>query len=474
MATGGTLQFLKAQGLKVISIEEWTNFPDRFGGRVKTLHPHIFAAILAKEGPDHLELLKQMGIERIALVAVNLYPFIEKAQEGLTREELVEYIDIGGPSLLRAAAKNSDAVIPVCDPADYPCVLEALRTKNDDTNFRRNLSAKVFRVTATYDAAIASIFSSGESEEIQDPLTVGGWKALDLRYGENPHQAGAYFTMTGRPGFETLQGKALSYNNLLDLTAAAEFASLFPTEPFCVIIKHTNPAGAALGETTTDAFIKALNVDSPAAFGGIIGFSQPVDENTAREIIKSFFEVVVAPDYDKGALALFGSRKNLRVIRAPSLKPPRTVFRSVMGGILCQWADDPLPDDPASWELVSGQPANDEVLRDLLFAWRLVAPTKSNAITVTRDGVLIGIGCGQTSRVRSVQYALLQAGDRSRGAVLASDAFFPFPDSVELAAAAGIRAVVAPKGSIRDAEIVTAARNLNLTLYFAPRRHFRH
>jgi phosphoribosylaminoimidazolecarboxamide formyltransferase/IMP cyclohydrolase len=474
LASGGTLRFLEDSGLQATSVEEWTGFPDRFGGRVKTLHPRIFAGILASSDPNQEHALMDLGIQRIGLVTVNLYPFVENYEKGLPPEQLAEFIDIGGPSLLRAAAKNCDAVIPVCDSADYDIVVQALRDGRDDIAFRRGLAAKAFRVTAAYDAAIASAYTRSEPGETPNPLAVGGWKSLDLRYGENPHQGAGYYTMTGLPGFQVLQGKPLSYNNLVDATAALEFASLFREQPFCVIIKHANPAGAAAGENTAEAFLKAFNVDSLAAFGGIIGFSAVVDEPTAREVVKSFFEVVVAPDYSDGAVTALTQKKNLRVIRVPHLQTPAHSVRTVLAGFVFQEADNVTPEEIGSWECVSGEPADEPTKTDLAFAWRVAMPMKSNAIAVARDGVLIGIGCGQTSRVRAVRYALEQAGENARGGVLASDAFFPFPDSIELAVRAGIRAVVAPKGSIRDADVADRARSLGLTLYFAPRRHFRH
>jgi len=474
IASGGTMKYLQEHGLEVTSIEEWTGFPDRFGGRVKTLHPRLFAAILAKRDAAQETALAEMNIPRIGIVAVNLYPFVENFEKGLALEDLADFIDIGGPSLLRAAAKNCDAVIPVCDPADYGEVLRVLREKADDLVFRRRLAAKVFRVTAVYDAAIASAYTSRDPDEMPNPLAVGGWKALDLRYGENPHQGAGYYTMTGSPGFEILQGKPLSYNNLVDATAAVEFASLFRHQNFCVVIKHTNPAGAALGATTRDAFLKAYNVDSSAAFGGILGFSAPLDAFTADEIVKSFFEVVVAEDYAEEALKILAQKKNLRVIRVPELRLPDYNVRTVLSGFVFQQADHPGTDDFGEWELVSGEPADEAMKSDLFFAWRLAMPVKSNAIVVAKGGILVGIGCGQTSRVRSVRYALEQAAEKAQGAVLASDAFFPFSDSLHLAADAGIRAIVAPKGSIRDSEVAAAARQRGLTLYFAPRRHFRH
>ncbi|MHA2621199.1 MAG: bifunctional phosphoribosylaminoimidazolecarboxamide formyltransferase/IMP cyclohydrolase [bacterium JZ-2024 1] len=474
MASGGTWRFLRDHGLEAINIEEWTRFPDLLGGRVKTLHPHIFSALLARTTTDHQTVLEQLGLERIGLVAVNLYPFLEHWRNGRALEELTEFIDIGGPALLRAAAKNFEAVLVVCDPDDYPRVIQAIKEGTDTLEFRRDLAAKVFRLTSAYDSAMASAFSLAADNQIPNPVVLAGWRALDLRYGENPHQYAGYFTASGTPGFQVLQGKPLSYNNLLDATSALEFMSLFPERPFCVIIKHTNPAGAALADTSVSAFLRAYKVDSLAAFGGIIGFSQLADESAAREIVKSFFEVVIAPDYTESALAVFAQRKNLRVLRVTDLRPPPLSFRTVVGGFLVQTSDGPSFDIPSDWELVSGEPADDAVLKDLYFAWRLVGPTKSNAIIVARDGVLAGIGCGQTSRVRSVRYALEQAGERACGAVLASDAFFPFPDSIELAGDAGIRAIVAPGGSIRDAEVASAARARGLTLYFAGRRHFRH
>jgi phosphoribosylaminoimidazolecarboxamide formyltransferase/IMP cyclohydrolase len=474
LATRGTAQALAAGGVPVRSLEEWTGFPEILGGRVKTLHPRVHAGILARASEADQAELAAIGGKPIDLVAVTLYAFEEAARRG-TEEEAIEAIDIGGVALLRAAAKNFARVIVCSRPEDYPPVLEALRREGEvPLTLRRRLAARAFRLTAAYDAWIARYLEREDGEgELPETLLLTARQALPLRYGENPHQAGAFYLepLQELP-FEVLQGKPLSYNNLLDLEAAWRAVEEFE-EPAAVIVKHNNPCGAAMGADPADAFRRALAGDPESTYGGIVAFNREVDEGAAAALQEVFLEVIAAPGYRPEALDRLRRKKACRVIRMRAGTRGALEIRSVLSGLLVQ-TPDPGDGDPESWRVVTRRAPSEEEWRDLRFAWKVVRHVRSNAIVLAREGQTVGVGAGQMSRVDAVRVAVMKAGPRARGAAMASDAFFPFPDGVEAAAAAGVTAVIQPGGSIRDAEVIAAADRLRLAMVFTGRRHFRH
>lgn len=480
LSTGGTANALAAAGLPVQTVESVTGFPEILGGRVKTLHPAIHGGILARREPAHLAELQQHGIAPIDLVAVNLYPFeATVSQPGVELDAAIEEIDIGGVALLRASAKNHSGVIVVSGPDQYDAVLQELRELGDASRpLRRRLAVEAFQYTARYDAAIADYlartFAGGES-----PFPMY-WvpqarKLEDLRYGENPHQRAALYL---RPGVEgplggtLLQGKALSYNNILDLDAAWTLANDLQA-PAAIIIKHNNPAGAATAARLADAMAAALAGDPVSAFGGVIAVNRALDAGSLRALGNLFVEAFIAPDYTLEALETLGRRPNLRVVRAapPSAVPDGWDVRSVLGGFLLQDPDRP---DQAPWQVVTRRAPTEEEKVSLAFAWRVCGRVKSNAIVLARGTATVGVGAGQMSRVDSVYLAVRKAGERAQGSVLASDAFFPFPDGVEAAAQAGVTAVIQPGGSIRDQAVIEAADAAGLAMVFTGVRHFRH
>jgi phosphoribosylaminoimidazolecarboxamide formyltransferase/IMP cyclohydrolase len=481
VSTGGTAKVLQKAGIAVIPVEAITLFPEMLDGRVKTLHPAIHGAILARRDvPEHIRTLQAHGFEPIDLVAVNLYPFRETvARPNVKFEDAVEQIDIGGPALLRSAAKNHRDVIVVVDPGDYPRILEALKNDRVDAALRRELAAKVFRHTAAYDGAIAG-YLSPQPEDLPQSLALVLERHQTLRYGENPHQRAALYLLPGARGvgeMTQLHGKELSFNNLLDIDAALFAVSPFGDRTACAIIKHTTPCGIALGRTPEEAYRRALACDPVSAFGSVIGFNTAVDEPAARALAELFVEVVVAPAFHREALELLRAKKNLRVVQLPAVEDrPALDFKGVRGGILVQ---DRLRFDPddSGWKVVTDRAPTEEEWRDLRFAWGAVASVKSNAILLARQEAAVGIGAGQMSRVDAVFLAIYkarQAGHDPRGAVLASDAFFPFPDGVEQAAQAGVTAVIQPGGSIRDAEVIEAANRAGMAMVMTGRRQFRH
>ena len=481
ISTGGTAHTLRQAGIPVIGIEEVTGFPEIMDGRVKTLHPAVHGALLAiRDLPTHMEALEQHGIQPIDLVAVNLYPFRQAvARPDIKLAEAIEQIDIGGPAMLRAAAKNHSFVLPVVDPADYPRVLEALKSGEVTRELRRKLAAKVFSHTATYDAAIAQyLLPRGEPL----PATMGLVleQAQLLRYGENPLQRAALYTTGEARGFESLtqlHGKELSFNNLLDVDAAALAVQPWPDRPVCVITKHTTPCGIALGQTPEEAYRRALATDTKSAFGSVVGFNTLVDAAAAEAMRDLFVEVVVAPRFHDDAVAVFSKKKNLRVVELPfaDTKPPLDMKR-VRGGFLVQdrfW----FSTDESAWSVATERSPTEAEWRDLRFGWAAVAGVKSNAILLARDEAAIGIGAGQTSRVDASFLAVHKARDMGhdpKGSVLASDAFFPFSDGVEQAAEAGITAIIQPGGSIRDDELTAAANKRGIAMVMTGRRQFRH
>lgn len=482
ISTGGTYKALVEAGIPVTYISEVTGFPEILDGRVKTLHPKIHGGILARESKEHRQQMVQNGIKYIDLVAVNLYPFRETiAKPGVSLEEAIENIDIGGPSMVRSAAKNHERVTVIVNPARYPEVLDLLREQGTvPAGVRRRLAAEAFAHTAEYDHLIAGYLEGQlESEEtFPAVLRLTARKVQDLRYGENPQQKAAFYAANGSgtlAGGRQLQGKELSYNNWMDMDAAWNAVMEFQ-DCASVIIKHTNPCGVALGQTPLEAYERALEADPVSAFGGILAFNRVVDGATARALLERFYEVIVAPEFSPEAREILAEKTNLRlwvVGRGESTGKPGWKVRSISGGYLVQEEDEGnVP--PDEWEVVSVQKPTREDLKELDFAWKVVKHVKSNAIVVTRGAQTLGVGAGQMNRVGSVKIALEQAGAKAVGAYLASDAFFPFPDSLEEAAKAGVRAIVQPGGSVKDEAVIETANRLNLIMLFTHQRHFRH
>ncbi|MFA9432075.1 bifunctional phosphoribosylaminoimidazolecarboxamide formyltransferase/IMP cyclohydrolase [Egicoccus sp. AB-alg2] len=477
ISTGSTAQTLRDAGVPVTSVADVTGFPECLDGRVKTLHPNVHAGILAdRTDPAHVAELAELGIDPIDLVVVNLYPFHETVASGASDPDVVEMIDIGGPTMVRAAAKNHGSVGVLVDPTDYERVLEELReTRALTYALKRELAAKAFRHTADYDTQIAAWFQRDEPFPAQLGMALP--RRATLRYGENPHQAAAFYAHPGGGGLgdaEQLHGKELSYNNLLDTDAAWGLA-VDVDEPAVAIIKHTNPAGFATADDLERAYVRALEGDPVSAFGGIVAANRPVDAATARRIVEVFTEVVVAPGFDDEALEVLRTKANLRILRMPSAARPRFGWnlRSVGGGLLVQHSD--VGDEPwEEWRVVTEAKPDEATYADLRFAWIACKHAKSNAIVLAKDQQVVGVGAGQMSRVDSVRLAVERAGDRHVGSVLASDAFFPFRDGPDAAAAAGIRALVQPGGSVRDDEVIAAADEHGIPMLFTGRRHFRH
>jgi phosphoribosylaminoimidazolecarboxamide formyltransferase/IMP cyclohydrolase len=483
VASGGTATFLEQLGLKVERVESLTESPEMLGGRVKTLHPRIHAGILARRDvDDDVATLERHEIEPFDLVCVNLYPFERAAaQRNVSEEEAVEMIDVGGPSMLRGAAKNFPHCAPVCRPDRYGFVLDELRTHGGlSLETRRELAAEAFATTAAYETAIASWFA--ERETFPETLVLALDKVLDLSYGENPHQRAAYYAQRGERSHllsrvEQLHGKALSFNNLNDLSAARLLARDF-TLPACVIVKHANPCGVALGATIAQAYEKALAADPVSAYGGIVVLNRGVDAALGKRLAAQFVEVLFAPGYDEPALEALRRSRNVRILVDHERRRANVQTRGlkrVIGGLLVQDADSEI-EDRDGWQAVCGEP-DEQLWGDLVFAWRVCKHVSSNAIVLAKDLGTIGIGAGQTSRVDAVRLALDKAADLGHdtaGAVLASDAFFPFADGPELALSRGVVAIVQPGGSKRDQEVIDAARSAGAAMIFTGRRHFRH
>jgi len=481
ISTGGTHGALKKAGVPVIAVDSVTGFPEILDGRVKTLHPAIHAGLLARRDiPQHMTAITERGIVPIDLIAVNLYPFRETiAKPGVSFEDAVENIDIGGPSMLRSAAKNHESVIVIVDPTDYQPVLSMLRSGGVDAACRRAFAAKVFGHTADYDGAIARYLTPHE-DGLPNRLAINAERLMTLRYGENPSQRAALYVDEEPRGLRDLtqrQGKELSFNNILDLDAAMWTVSLWPNRPACVIVKHTTPCGIAVGTTAADAFGRALKCDPQSAFGGVVAFNTIVDRATAEALTGLFLEVVVAPGFHEEALQILAGKKNLRAVELPVVRGLTGLdMKRVRGGLLVQ--DRFVPDlSDAGWTVATQRPPTAPELRDLHFAWAAVAAVKSNAVLLARDEMTIGIGAGQMSRVDSSFMAVHKArqqGHDPRGSVLASDAFFPFADGVDEAAAAGVTAIIQPGGSVRDAEVIAAADRHGLAMIVTGKRQFRH
>jgi len=481
-STGGTKKAIEEAGIPVTSIEEMTNFPEILDGRVKTLHPAVHGGILARRDlKSHMAQLAEKGIQPIDLVAVNLYPFIQTvSREGVSLEEALENIDIGGPTMIRAAAKNFKHVLVVVDPTDYAPILEKLRSGEIDISERMKLAQKAFQHVATYDTVISS-YLRPKGEIFPQEMTLVLQKLQDLTYGENPHQEAAFYkekaTGEGEPGITgatQISGKALSFNNILDIDSALRAACDF-SAPTIAIVKHTNPCGLASHDDLTEAFRRALAGDPLSAFGGIVASNKAIDVATAQEISKTHFDAVIAPKYEESALSLLKRKRDMRILElgaAVKGRPTTLEFRRVSGGFLAQTADF-TAEDVSLCPVTERYPTAEET-RDLLFAWRAVKHVKSNAIVLAKDCALLGMGAGQPSRVDSVAIALKKAGERAPGSVLASDAFFPFPDGVELAAKGGVTAIIQPGGSVRDEEAIRVANEHNIAMVFTGMRHFKH
>ncbi|MEZ5210891.1 bifunctional phosphoribosylaminoimidazolecarboxamide formyltransferase/IMP cyclohydrolase [Gordonia sp. (in: high G+C Gram-positive bacteria)] len=484
VSTGSTAKTIAAAGVPVVEVSELTGFPECLEGRVKTLHPRVHAGVLADtRKDDHLAQLADLDIKPFELVCVNLYPFTATVASGASPDECVEQIDIGGPSMVRAAAKNHPSVAVVVDPADYSRVAEAVAAGGFSLNDRKALAAKAFRHTADYDVAVASWMSSvvAPAGDSDFPVWAGAtWdRSAVLRYGENPHQPAAlYVNNAGAPGLaqaQQLGGKEMSFNNYTDGDAAWRAAFDFDA-PAVAIIKHANPCGIAIGDDIAEAHRKAHACDPVSAYGGVIAANREVSVEMAEQVADIFTEVIIAPSYADGAVEVLTRKKNLRILIATPPAATGLELRPVSGGVLLQARDvlDAEGDAVANWTLASGEPADEQTLADLDFAWRAGRAVKSNAILLASDGASVGVGMGQVNRVDSAHLAVQRAGDRAAGSVASSDAFFPFPDGLQVLIDAGVRAVVQPGGSVRDSEVIEAAQAAGITMYFTGARHFAH
>lgn len=486
VSTGSTARTIADAGVPVTKVEELTGFPECLEGRVKTLHPRVHAGILADtRKQDHLDQIADLGIEAFELVVVNLYPFTQTVASGASPDECVEQIDIGGPSMVRAAAKNHPSVAVVVDPAAYGDVLAAVEGGGFTLEQRKRLAAQAFQHTAAYDVAVASWMNSGyaapEGDESQFPAWTGAtWtRANVLRYGENPHQAAAlYVNEAGEPGLaqaEQFHGKEMSYNNYQDADAAWR-AAHDHSEPCVAIIKHANPCGIAIADDIATAHRNAHECDPVSAFGGVIAANREVSVEMAEQVAEIFTEVIIAPSYADGAVDVLSRKKNIRILRADSPKSAPVEIRQISGGLLLQERDVLTADGDSTtnWQLACGEAADEATLRDLEFAWRACRAVKSNAILLASGGATVGVGMGQVNRVDSARLAVTRAGDRVAGSVAASDAFFPFADGLQVLTEAGVKAIVQPGGSVRDNEVIEAAREAGVTLYLTGARHFAH
>ena len=495
LSTGGTHKAIAAAGLPVTDVSEVTGFPEIMDGRVKTLHPNVHGGLLAiRDDEDHVAAMRQHGIESIDLAVINLYPFEEVRAAGGDYPTTVENIDIGGPAMIRASAKNHAYVTVLTDPSDYPALLDALKADDCQTTYalRQQFAAKAFARTAAYDAVISNWFAEALSIDMPQYRAIGGSLKEAMRYGENPHQsAGFYVTGDQRPGVATatlLQGKQLSYNNINDTDAAFELVAEFPAEkgPACAIIKHANPCGVATGPSLVEAYKRALACDSTSAFGGIIALNQMLDAATAEEIVKLFTEVIIAPSVSDEAKAIIAAKPNLRLLTTGALPDPRArgiVAKTVSGGLLVQSRDNVMVED-LELKVVTRRAPTPTELEDMKFAFKIAKHVKSNAVIYAKDGQTAGIGAGQMSRVDSARIAALKAEDAAKalglaepltkGSAVASEAFYPFADGLLAAIAAGATAVIQPGGSMRDAEVIAAADEHNVAMVFTGIRHFRH
>lgn len=482
ISTGGTKKALEAAGIKTIGISEVTDFPEIMDGRVKTLHPKVHGALLCvRDNPDHVRQIEELGIQYIDLVCVNLYPFKETVQKpGVSHEEIIENIDIGGPSMLRSASKNYKFIPVLCDPSDYDAVVKELR-ENGETSLttREYLAAKVFRHTASYDTMIASYLTERTGEKYPEKFTITFDKVQELRYGENPHQSAAFYKgmnpQYSLANAKQLHGKELSYNNIQDGNAAIEILKDFEGQPAVVGLKHMNPCGVGIGKTIEEAWDKAYEADPVSIFGGIVAFNEPIHASVAEKLSKIFLEIIIAPAFDEDAFEILSKKKNIRLMQLDTSLEVNAKYKvtNVNDGLLVQDIDDHKI-TAEDLRCVTNCKPTEEELEQLLFAWKVVKHVKSNAIVLVKDNMTIGVGAGQMNRVGAAKIAIEQAGEKAKGSIMSSDAFFPMPDTVEEAVKAGVTAIIQPGGSIKDQLSIDVCNEHGIAMVYTGVRHFKH
>lgn len=482
ISTGGTKKALEAAGIKTIGISEVTDFPEIMDGRVKTLHPKVHGALLCvRDNPDHVRQIEELGIQYIDLVCVNLYPFKETVQKpGVSHEEIIENIDIGGPSMLRSASKNYKFIPVLCDPSDYDSVVKELR-ENGETSLttREYLAAKVFRHTASYDTMIASYLTERTGEKYPEKFTITFDKVQELRYGENPHQSAAFYKgmnpQYSLANAKQLHGKELSYNNIQDGNAAIEILKDFEGQPAVVGLKHMNPCGVGIGKTIEEAWDKAYEADPVSIFGGIVAFNEPIHASVAEKLSKIFLEIIIAPAFDEDAFEILSKKKNIRLMQLDTSLEVNAKYKvtNVNDGLLVQDIDDHKI-TAEDLRCVTNRKPTEEELEQLLFAWKVVKHVKSNAIVLVKDNMTIGVGAGQMNRVGAAKIAIEQAGEKAKGSIMSSDAFFPMPDTVEEAVKAGVTAIIQPGGSIKDQLSIDVCNEHGIAMVYTGVRHFKH
>ena len=482
ISTGGTKKALEAAGIKTIGISEVTDFPEIMDGRVKTLHPKVHGALLCvRDNPDHVRQIEELGIQYIDLVCVNLYPFKETVQKpGVSHEEIIENIDIGGPSMLRSASKNYKFIPVLCDPSDYDAVVKELR-ENGETSLttREYLAAKVFRHTASYDTMIASYLIERTGEKYPEKFTITFDKVQELRYGENPHQSAAFYKgmnpQYSLANAKQLHGKELSYNNIQDGNAAIEILKDFEGQPAVVGLKHMNPCGVGIGKTIEEAWDKAYEADPVSIFGGIVAFNEPIHASVAEKLSKIFLEIIIAPAFDEDAFEILSKKKNIRLMQLDTSLEVNAKYKvtNVNDGLLVQDIDDHKI-TAEDLRCVTNRKPTEEELEQLLFAWKVVKHVKSNAIVLVKDNMTIGVGAGQMNRVGAAKIAIEQAGEKAKGSIMSSDAFFPMPDTVEEAVKAGVTAIIQPGGSIKDQLSIDVCNEHGIAMVYTGVRHFKH
>lgn len=482
ISTGGTKKALEAAGIKTIGISEVTDFPEIMDGRVKTLHPKVHGALLCvRDNPDHVRQIEELGIQYIDLVCVNLYPFKETVQKpGVSHEEIIENIDIGGPSMLRSASKNYKFIPVLCDPSDYDAVVKELR-ENGETSLttREYLAAKVFRHTASYDTMIASYLTERTGEKYPEKFTITFDKVQELRYGENPHQSAAFYKgmnpQYSLANAKQLHGKELSYNNIQDGNAAIEILKDFEGQPAVVGLKHMNPCGVGIGKTIEEAWDKAYEADPVSIFGGIVAFNEPIHASVAEKLSKIFLEIIIAPAFDEDAFEILSKKKNIRLMQLDTSLEVNAKYKvtNVNDGLLVQDIDDHKI-TAEDLRCVTNRKPTEEELEQLLFAWKVVKHVKSNAIVLVKDNMTIGVGAGQMNRVGAAKIAIEQAGEKAKGSIMSSDAFFPMPDTVEEAVKAGVTAIIRPGGSIKDQLSIDVCNEHGIAMVYTGVRHFKH
>ena len=482
ISTGGTKKALEAAGIKTIGISEVTDFPEIMDGSVKTLHPKVHGALLCvRDNPDHVRQIEELGIQYIDLVCVNLYPFKETVQKpGVSHEEIIENIDIGGPSMLRSASKNYKFIPVLCDPSDYDAVVKELR-ENGETSLttREYLAAKVFRHTASYDTMIASYLTERTGEKYPEKFTITFDKVQELRYGENPHQSAAFYKgmnpQYSLANAKQLHGKELSYNNIQDGNAAIEILKDFEGQPAVVGLKHMNPCGVGIGKTIEEAWDKAYEADPVSIFGGIVAFNEPIHASVAEKLSKIFLEIIIAPAFDEDAFEILSKKKNIRLMQLDTSLEVNAKYKvtNVNDGLLVQDIDDHKI-TAEDLRCVTNRKPTEEELEQLLFAWKVVKHVKSNAIVLVKDNMTIGVGAGQMNRVGAAKIAIEQAGEKAKGSIMSSDAFFPMPDTVEEAVKAGVTAIIQPGGSIKDQLSIDVCNEHGIAMVYTGVRHFKH